>query len=165
MGEVAEAVAVPTLDHPNKSDVQRLADALGLGFDSVRSLPSAKRMDVAEALAMNRALWPATLGAYARNFIASLLPEARARLARALRADLRHRTRAATLDPHRRQPYGVLVTSALPRFAVERGASAVATLPSSALSTPPMHGSPPIGARSRPRSRGSARAIAALPRS
>ncbi|HSD41120.1 MAG TPA: hypothetical protein VLD36_04560 [Burkholderiales bacterium] len=122
MGEALdEAVAVPTLDHPNKSDVQRLAEALGLGFDSVKSLPSAKRMDIAEALAMNRALWPATLGAYARNFIASLLPEAsRASLERFA---LTYVTGRGLLPSIRTasQPYGVLVTSALPRFAWSEG--------------------------------------------
>ena len=98
----------------------------------VRALPNAKRMDVAEALAMNRALWPATFGTYARNFVASLLPEPES-LARALRADLRHRPQPAALDPHR--PVSRTASSSPATCRASRGARAseVATMPTSAV--------------------------------
>ena len=39
-----------------QNDGQRLADALDLGHDLVRALPNARRSDVAESVAMQRAL-------------------------------------------------------------------------------------------------------------
>jgi len=50
-------------------DGQRLANALGVPLDAVRALPNARRADIAESVAMNRALWSATLG----NFVKELL--------------------------------------------------------------------------------------------
>ncbi len=58
------------LDHAGKSDAQRLAEALGITFETVSDWPSAPEAhDIADALAMNRALWPATLGRYLRDMV------------------------------------------------------------------------------------------------
>jgi hypothetical protein len=45
-----------------KTDGRRFAEALGLSADAVRTIPFYGRTDVGDALAMNSALWPATLG-------------------------------------------------------------------------------------------------------
>jgi hypothetical protein len=110
---VEEAVAVGAVDHPAKTDAQRLAEALGIDFDGVKALPSATRRDIGEALAMNRALWGATLGAFVRNFVTPLVPPARRTALE--RFFLTFVTGRGLLPAIRvgRQPYGVLVTSAI----------------------------------------------------
>jgi len=65
--EVNGRVAVEVLDHADKTDSQRLAEALGIGFDTINDWPNATATDVAQGLAMNRALWPATLDTYLKE--------------------------------------------------------------------------------------------------
>src|SRR5262249_12293246 len=61
---------LPLSSEPMKQpDGQRLADALGLDYNFVRTVPNARRMDIAEAVAMDRALWSATIG----NFLNEML--------------------------------------------------------------------------------------------
>jgi hypothetical protein len=57
-----EAEIKPTADWWQRSDGQWLADALGIGISALDRLPQANGKDLSEARAMNRALWPATLG-------------------------------------------------------------------------------------------------------
>ena len=58
------------LDHANKSDAQRLSEALGVALEAVNDWPNAHdAYDVADALAINRALWPATFGTILRDLV------------------------------------------------------------------------------------------------
>lgn len=54
----------PTTIDKNKTDGQHLADALGINYDTVQHIHHADQQDVKEAMCMNRALWPVTLGYY-----------------------------------------------------------------------------------------------------
>jgi hypothetical protein len=104
---------VPTSDPLTQSDGQRLATALGIPLDLVRAIPSATCTDAAEAIAMNRALWAATLGGFLRDMIKPLVDDATIDqtqrffttfvLGRGLLPALRVGT----------QPYGIVATSTL----------------------------------------------------
>jgi hypothetical protein len=100
-------------DHFKKCDGQRLAEALSIPLDVVRTLPHANRTDVAEALAMNRALFSGTLGDFAHDMLDPVMSAATIeRLRRFVGAYVAGRG----LLPAVRigsEPYGVLATSAL----------------------------------------------------
>ncbi|MCP4998658.1 MAG: hypothetical protein GY933_07810 [Hyphomicrobiales bacterium] len=108
-----------TRAHRNKTDCQRLAEAIGLPGDAFALWTGAERRDIAEALSMNRALWPATLGGYMRDFLQPLRGgTATALQDRRLGGDITWFatdwvTGRGLLPSIRvgRQPYGVLVTS------------------------------------------------------
>ena len=100
-------------DHFKKPDGQRLAEALGISTTLVRSWPNPAIADVAEALAMNRALWPATLGKFLRDFLKPTVENA---LENAIRDLFQTYLAGRGLLPALRvgrQPYGVLTTSAV----------------------------------------------------
>lgn len=100
-------------DHYKKSDGQRLAEAIGISLETVRSLPSAARLDVAEALAMNRALWSGTLGAFAHDMLSPLFSNATIeKVQRFFGAYVSGRGLLPAVRVGS-QPYGVLATSAL----------------------------------------------------
>ena len=112
------------LFHPTtaagRADGQRLAEALGLRPEPMQHLRHAGGGDVDEALAMNAALWPATLGYYANDLL---------ELGAGAVADLRAFFEAFVTGrgplPAIRvgtQPYGVLVTSDVSRSAMGRTA-------------------------------------------
>ena len=101
-------------------DAERLSRALGIDFEAVNRLPNAPQADVAQAIAMNRALWSATIGGYIQKLIPSTLSGAFKNSLR--RFFLGHVTGRGPLPAIRagRQPYGVLVTSALARWQVAK---------------------------------------------
>ncbi len=70
------AAITETADPLVRTDGQRLSDALGISLDAARVLPHAAGTDGAEAIAMNRALWAATLGGYLRDMIEPLVDDA-----------------------------------------------------------------------------------------
>jgi len=112
--EVEGLVATAVLDHAGKSDAQRLAEALGLSFDTISDWPNAaEAFDIADALAMNRALWPATFGIYLRALVAGRLTDGEK--AAIERFFLTYVTGRSLLPAIRvgTQPYGVLTTSNL----------------------------------------------------
>lgn len=126
--EVDGRVAVEVLDHADKNDSQRLAEALGIGFDLVKDWPNASATDVAQGLAMNRALWPATLDTYLKEMVAGLLPQT-------TKAEIEHffltYVTGRNLLPSLRvgtQPYGVVATSDLRRWQQPAGAAGVPTV-------------------------------------
>ncbi|HEY3210693.1 MAG TPA: hypothetical protein VGL18_13055 [Actinomycetota bacterium] len=100
-------------DHFLKSDGQRLAEGLGIPLDVVRALPAARGTDAAEALAMNRALWSATVGNYLREMLVPVMGDTTIeRLRRFFGAYVTGRGLLPALRVGS-QPYGVLATSAL----------------------------------------------------
>ena len=121
--EVDGFVAVGMLDHANKSDAQRLSEALGVAFEAVNDWPNAHdAYDVADALAINRALWPATFGTILRDLVGE-------RIQPALKAEIERffltYVTGRSLLPNIRigtQPYGVLATSDLTALAEPAGA-------------------------------------------
>jgi hypothetical protein len=119
--EVDGLVAVGVLEHDKKSDTQRLAEALGISLAAVADWPGAHNcFDVADALAMNRALWPATIG----TFLDELVEERVAPPLRAAARDffLTYVTGRGLLPVIRvgSQPYGILPTSDLKKWHEEQ---------------------------------------------
>jgi hypothetical protein len=111
--ELDPAPFVVDSDHFKKSDGQRLAEALGLSLDLVRALPAATGTDVADALAMNRALWSGTIGDFAHDLLEPLISPA---TIQKLRLFFGTYVSGRGLLPAVRvgsQPYGIVVTSAL----------------------------------------------------
>jgi hypothetical protein len=109
--EVHGRSAVAVLDHAGKSDSQRLAEAMGIAFDAVKDWPTAEAEDVAHALAMNRALWPATIGAFLKDMTGNRLSAAQR--SEIERFGLTYATGRSLLPALRvgSEPYGVLATS------------------------------------------------------
>ncbi|PBQ33646.1 hypothetical protein CNR22_18310 [Sphingobacteriaceae bacterium] len=58
-----------TSTHYDKADGQRIAEALGVNTSVFQHIRNSKTKDVEEGMAMNRALWPATMGYYAKNML------------------------------------------------------------------------------------------------
>jgi hypothetical protein len=114
--ELDPAALPPQSDYFKKADGQRLAEALGLSLDVVRTLPGAATMDVADALAMNRALWSGTLGDFAHDLLSPLLSAATVSKLRLFFGAYVAGRGALPAVRVGSQPYGVLVTSALSRW-------------------------------------------------
>ena len=108
--ETGAANLTETDEDLEKSDAQRLAEALGIEATPLAFLEHAGNRDIAEAKAMNRALWPATLGYY----LEELLELEDAAIVDLRRFFLEHVQARGPLPALRvgKQPYGVLVTSA-----------------------------------------------------
>ncbi|HET9196062.1 MAG TPA: hypothetical protein VFO21_24455 [Vicinamibacterales bacterium] len=108
--ETGAANFTATAEDLEKSDAQRFAEALGIEPTPLAFLEHAGNHDVAEAKAMNRALWPATLGYY----LEELLELEDAAILDVRRFFLEHVQARGPLPALRvgKQPYGVLVTSA-----------------------------------------------------
>ena len=66
--ELGEPLFDPDAD-AGRADGQRLVEALGMRPEPLQHLRHADGRDVDEALAMNAALWPATLGYYANDLL------------------------------------------------------------------------------------------------
>ena len=58
-----------TTTHYDKADGQRIAEALGLNTSVFQHIRNSKTKDVEEGMAMNHALWPATMGYYTKNML------------------------------------------------------------------------------------------------
>lgn len=124
--EVDGLAPVQVLDHSGKSDAQRLAEAFAISFDSISDWPSAPEgHDIAGALAMNRALWPATIGRFVKELTGKAISPA---LKTAIETFFLTYVTGRTLLPNirvGRQPYGVLATGDLSAWQEpqERGSS------------------------------------------
>jgi hypothetical protein len=97
-----------------QSDGQRLADALGVSYDTVRTLPNARGRDVAESVAMNRVLWSATLGHYVKEMLEGTFASADVSRVRLFLTEFVHGRGVLPALRVGTQPYGVLVTSSFP---------------------------------------------------
>jgi hypothetical protein len=103
------------------SDGARLCELFGLQADFVRRLPHADATDIAEALAMNRALVPGTLDDFVGEFMRTVVSPA---TATALHRFFVTWTSGRGLYPALRvgrQAYGIVVTSAWQSFEVAAG--------------------------------------------
>jgi hypothetical protein len=104
-------------DDPAKAaDGQRLADALGIDYGPLQYVGNAGAADHAEAVAMNRALYAGTLGYYLDHMLNEVMPDGTIEQMRDLFTN--HVTGRGPLPAIRvgNQPYGVLLTSAFPRW-------------------------------------------------
>ncbi len=60
--ELKDARFEPSVLDLEKTDGQRLAEALGISYKTLQHIRHADRKDIREAMLMNRALWPTTFG-------------------------------------------------------------------------------------------------------
>ena len=105
-----------SIDPMRQLDGERLAFALGLPLDAVRALPNARQTDIAESVAMNRALWSATLGHFLSELLKGTFPPADiARLERFL-VEFVHGRGLAPAIRVGPQPYGIVITSAFDQW-------------------------------------------------
>lgn len=104
----------PTDDAAAKTDGQRVAEALGIDVRPLQHLRFADRRDAGEAQAMNAALWPATWGYFLDELLGLPLDGIAA-----TRAFFTESVTGRGPLPAIRvgtQPYGILPTSAFPRW-------------------------------------------------
>ena len=107
-----------------QNDGQRLAEALDLGHDLVRALPNARRTDVAESVAMHRALWSATLGHFAAEMLEGAFTDADVSATRLFVTEFVHGRGTLPVLRVGTEPYGIVVTSSFDDWQwsdVERG--------------------------------------------
>ena len=99
------------------ADGARLARALGIEPEAFAHVQHADGRDISDALIVNAALWPATMGHYLEEFFGALLPVTV--LDRIKAHALSHVAGRGLLSGLRigTQPYGVLPTAAFSRFA------------------------------------------------
>src|SRR5262249_2246116 len=100
----------------SRSDGAWLADALGVSHAALDGIPGASRTDFSEARAMNRLLWPTTLGYALDTMLAPAVSHAQAE---ATRWFFTHFVSGRGFLPCVRvgnQPYGVLPISALSQW-------------------------------------------------
>ncbi len=102
---------VPLFTASSACDGRILADALGIGYGTLQDVFNSDNTDYQDAVAMNRALYPATLGYYFDTQLNPVLSDsARARLRQFFVDNV---TGRGPLPPIRvgDQPYGLLLTS------------------------------------------------------
>ncbi|AHG92725.1 hypothetical protein J421_5190 (plasmid) [Gemmatirosa kalamazoonensis] len=107
---------VPTDDRAVATDGQRLADFLGIGYAPLLHAAGAERADHAEAVGMNRALYAGTLGYYVDQMLNEVIDEGSSGSLRRHFTDLVTGRGPIAAIRVGAQPYGVLPTSALPRW-------------------------------------------------
>jgi hypothetical protein len=98
-------------DPLTRPDGQRLAEALGLGIDAIQYLPGARGLDVAESVAMQRALWSATLGDFAQQMLEGVFSQADIDRVQLFLTGFVHGRGVLPALRVGAQPYGILVTS------------------------------------------------------
>ncbi len=104
---------VPTEHHDERKDGQFLAEALGIDHQNIQHLPHADSADICEAIAMNKALYPATLGYALDQFYGNAIPGTSLKETRTFFQDYvlgRGLLPAIRVD---KQPYGIIPTSSL----------------------------------------------------
>lgn len=103
-----------------KKDGQRFAEALGLEYPTVAPIENSNAEDVAEAMAINAALWPATWGEYLKEMLGEAFDQnTREQLERFFLDNITGRGLLPSLRVGT-QPYGVLLTSVFDRWQWDR---------------------------------------------
>jgi hypothetical protein len=114
--ETGRALFTEATNHFDKSDGQRLAEALGISPAFFYHIGHSNGVDIKEALAMNSVLWAGTWGLYLRRWMEPLFSERSVELTQEFFTEF---VTGRGLLPAIRvgnQPYGVLVTSAFDKW-------------------------------------------------
>ncbi len=108
-----------TADDRQKTDGQRLAEALGLPFKLLQHTPNADQRDRAEAMAMNDALFPATMGYWMQKLMNPVFKNERLMVERTRQFFTDHVSGRGALPAIRvgRQPYGIQLATAYSKAA------------------------------------------------
>jgi len=107
---------IPLFNEHSSADGRRLADALGVNYNSLQYVSNANLSDYANAVAMNKALYPATLGYYFDSQMSPVLSEASRDKLRdffVTKVTGRGPLPAIRIGD---QPYGILLTSDFSRW-------------------------------------------------
>lgn len=113
--EEVTGLDTPLFNATSDVDGRVLADALGIGYETLQFVYGADNTDGREAVAMNRALYPATLGYYFDTLLPVIPEAARDRLRDFFVTQVTGRGPLSSIRIGD-QPYGVLVTSDFARF-------------------------------------------------
>ena len=119
--ELGDPLFSPLSDHSLKTDGQRLTDALGISPTPFYHIGHSDHTDIKEALLMNKALWPATLGYFLEQMLFPLLSESEIDDTRTFFQDFvlgRGHIPAFRIG---KQPYGVLPTTAFSKWTYATG--------------------------------------------
>lgn len=116
MGEPQFSVEANDYD---KSDGQHLAEALGLSYETLQNIHNAGATDIREGMAMNRAIWPSTLGYFMDQMFHPVFTDT-------VIADTRNFFGTHVLGRGRlpsirvdNQPYGIVMATAWSRWAYQ----------------------------------------------
>lgn len=114
--ETGGALFTEESDHFKKSDGQRLAEALGIRYETLQYINHSDTSDVAEAMAMNKALWPATLAYFMQEMMDPVFKPSEISDTRNFFTN--YVTGRGLLPAIRvgKQPYGILPTSVFSRW-------------------------------------------------
>lgn len=105
-----------TTDVSEMTDGQYLADALGIEYDAVQHIRDANIMDIKEAMCMNTALWPTTLGYYLRHLLHPMFSTSEiARVKSHFNSNVLGRGKIPAIRVGS-QPYGILATTAFSKL-------------------------------------------------
>lgn len=119
--ELGDPLFSPLSDHSLKTDGQRLTDVLGIAASYFYHIGHSDRTDTKEAISMNKALWPATLGYFLEQMLFPLLSESEVEDTRAFFQDYvlaRGHVPAFRIG---NQPYGILPTTAFSKWTYSAG--------------------------------------------
>ncbi len=115
--ETGEPLFTWNSDPNQASDGQRLADYLGIHYEPLQYVSNSDAADHAEAVAMNRALYAGTLGYYLNNMLNEVMSDAAAEQMRAFFTEFVTGRGPIPAIRVGSQPYGLLPTSSLARWA------------------------------------------------
>lgn len=103
----------------SRSDGQFLADALGIDYDVLHHIRNADYRDIKEAMCMNTALWPTTLGYYLRHLLHPMFSSTEInRVKSHFQSHVLGRGRIPAIRVGS-QPYGILATTAFSKLAYD----------------------------------------------
>ncbi len=109
--EANEALYATSEDPLEKKDGQYFAEALRIGNDKLYHIANSDRSDMAEALLMNKTLWPGTLGYYLNEMMFPVFSEQQSLLTRSFFNEHVSGRGPVPAFCINRQPYGVLLSS------------------------------------------------------
>lgn len=114
--EKGEPLFKPSLDKKSATDGQRLAEYLGISYQSLQLVPNSQLNEYAESVAMNTALYASTLGYFMQSMLNDVLPDAdRVKLRDHFTQNVVGRGPLAAIRVGN-QPYGIIPTSAFAKW-------------------------------------------------
>ena len=108
-------------DDSYKTDGQRLAEGLGVKHEVFHNIRYHDQAEISNAITMNKALWPATIGSYMSDILDTLFPLDSIKRTRTF---FENYVSGRGILPSIRvgtQPYGILPTTAFSRFNITSG--------------------------------------------
>lgn len=105
-----------SLEKLNRKDGQWIADALGIEYDSLYHIENANKRQISGAIAMNRALWPGTIGNFMSEMMNPLFTKDNIERTKNYFSDYVLGRNTVPSIRIGSQPYGILTTTAYTRW-------------------------------------------------